>query len=115
MNSYLKKTIGIFFIGFLTFGIGNIVLLYIFSDKAVTDANGKVIMPMREMTLNLITLGIYGAFWTYKMGKKADILEGRPNISPLTVVCSVLSVLLLRSISMSVIYYRMNANEGFDI
>lgn len=111
MNTELKKVIGVFFIGLFTFGIGNLVFLYLFSDKLTTDGSGNVINPMKELALNIITLGIYGAFWTYKVGKKMDILEDREVISTSTVVCSILSVVLLRCISMAVIYYRMKLNE----
>ena len=111
MNTELKKAIGVFFIGLFTFGIGNLVFLYLFSDKLNTDYNGNIIIPMRELVLNILTFGIYGAAWTYKTGKKMDMLEDREVISASTVICSVLSVLLLRCISMSVIYYRMKLNE----
>ena len=111
MNTELKKAIGIFFIGLFTFGIGNHVFLYIFSDKIATDINGKVIMPMRELALNIITFGIYGAIWSYKIGKKFDMLEKRETISVITLLCAVFSVLLFRCFSMSVIYYRMKLNE----
>lgn len=109
MDKDLKKAIGVFFIGLLTFGIGNIVLMYILSDKMLTDADGKIIYPMREIVLNLLTLGIYGAFWSFKLGQKLDMLEGREAVSAKTVICSVISVLFLRSITMGTIYYRMKS------
>ena len=103
----LKKAIGVFFIGFFTFGIANLVFLYRFSDKMLTDASGKILNPMRESVLNIITFGLYGAYWSFKMGQKLDMLEGRESVSAITFICSLLSVLFLRSITMSVIYYRM--------
>ena len=110
MDKELKKAIGIFFIGIFTFGIANLVFLYRFSDKILTDADGKIIYPMRETVLNLLTFGIYGAFWSIKVGRKLDILEEYEKISMLTIICSALSILFLRSITMSVIYYRIKNN-----
>ncbi len=109
MDKDLKKAIGVFFIGLLTFGIGNIVLMYILSDKIITDADGKIIYPIREIVLNLLTVGIYGIFWSLKLGQKLDMLEDREAVSAKTIICAVVSVLFLRSITMGVIYYRMKS------
>ena len=107
MDNGLKKAIGVFFVGVFTFGIANLVFLYCFSDKILTDADEKIINPMRESVLNILTLGLYGAFWSYKIGQKLDMIEGCEKISAQTIICAILSVLFLRSITMSVIYYRM--------
>lgn len=112
MNTELKKAIAVFFIGFITFGIGNLIFLYVFSDKTCTFCDGKIIIPMREVVLNIITLGIYGAVWTYKMGKKADMLEDCENVTPITMMCAVVSLFPIRCFSMAVIYYRLKINEG---
>jgi hypothetical protein len=79
MDRDIKKAIGVFFIGFFTFGIANLVFLYRFSDEMLTNADGKIINPMKETVLNIITFGLYGAFWSFKMGQKLDMLEGREN------------------------------------
>ena len=113
MNTELKKAIAVFFIGFFTFGIGNLIFLYIFSDKTNTFCDGKIIVPMREVVLNIITLGIYGAVWAYKMGKKADMLEDNENVTPSTIICAIIALFPIRCFSMSVIYYRHKINEGF--
>ena len=107
MDKDIKKAIGVFFIGIFTFGIANLVYLYRFSDEMLTNADGKIINPMREIVLNIITFGLYGAFWSYKIGEKLDMLDGRDSISVKTILCAILSVLFLRSLTMSVIYYRM--------
>jgi hypothetical protein len=111
MDRDIKKAIGVFFIGFFTFGIANLVFLYRFSDEILTNADGKIINPMKETVLNIITFGLYGAFWSFKMGQKLDMLEGRENVSISTLICIPLSVLFLRSITMSVIYYRMKLSD----
>ena len=111
MDKELKKAIGVFFIGFFTFGIANLVFLYRFSDEMLTNADGKIINPMRETVLNVITFGLYGAYWSYKMGQKLDMLEDRESISISTLLCALLSVVFLRSITMSVIYYRMKLSD----
>ncbi len=107
MDKDLKKAIGVFFIGFFTLGIANLIFLYRFSNEMVTDASGKIIIPMQELVLNLLTLGLYGAVWSYKMGKKLDLIENNDNISSITIICSILSVVFLRSFTMGNIYYRM--------
>ncbi len=107
MNRELKKSIGIVFISFLTLGLANTVFIYIFSDMAVKDEHGKIIYPMRCAVLNVITLGIYGGIWIYKMGKKLDVSDKNPAPSRQTVAFCVLSFVFLRGISLANIYYRM--------
>ena len=110
---YLKKAIGVFFIDLLTFGIGNLVFTYIISDKTMLDSNDNVIIPMKELVLTIVTFGLYGAVWAYKMGKKADLELSRENVSASTIVCAILSATFLRSFGMAVTYYRLRSCEVF--
>ena len=61
---------------------------------------------MREAILNLITLGIYGIFWTYSVAK--TVSEGEKGFS---VAASVLSAVLLRFISMALITNKILLSE----
>lgn len=114
MNTEIKKAIIVFLIGFFTFGIGNIFFIYYFSDKAVSTSEGKVIYPMREFVLNLITLGVYGVIWTYRMLGKVDLEEGYEQTSASTLICTVLACLPLRSIVMAVISYRLDSIQTVE-
>ena len=107
MNNELKRAIIVFLIGFFTLGIGNFVFIYLLSDKIVTDDTGKVIYPLRELILTVVTFGIYGIFWTYKLSKTLDSRENREEVSGVTFLSTALSAVFLKSISCALICYRM--------
>ena len=102
-----KKAILFALIGFITFGLANTVYLYLWSDKLVCDHNKKVFYPIRETVLNVFTLGIYGIYWTYRASKTLDKREGYEVLTVNSLVCTVISAFMLRSISMAIIYFRL--------
>ena len=112
MNRESKKSVLIFILGLLTFGIANIVYIFIFSDKIIKDHNNRVFYPVREVILNIITLGIYGIIWTLRMSKTLDKREGFDKITSISIISTVVSALPIRCVSMTVIYYRMLCLES---
>ena len=107
-----KKAIIIAVLGFLTFGIANIIYIYLFSIKIARDSNGKTIYPLRELILDIITFGIYGIIWTYKISKTLDKHEGYAVLTSPSLICTIISGVFLRSISMAYIYYRLKLLEA---
>ena len=112
MNNELKRAIIFFLIGFFTLGIGSLVFIYLLSDKMVSDDTGKVIFPLKELVLTVITLGIYGIIWTYKMSKTLDIRENREEVSGITLLSTALSAVFLKCVSCALICYRMELLEA---
>ncbi len=92
----------VFIFGFITFGLTNHMFLYIISKRAVKNASGELIYPMREVGLNIITLGIYGIIWTYRMGIK--FYENKNS----AVLCAVISAFPVRCVSMTMLVSQMN-------
>ena len=111
MNNSLKKAIIAFLLIFLTFGIGSTVYIYILSDKMKSDSENRIIYPVREAVLNLITFGIYGIIWTYRYSYMIDSAEGCTEFTAYTLLCTVLSCFPLRSVSMAVLVYRQAETE----
>ena len=107
MNKEIKKAIGIVFISILTLGLANTVFIYVISDMAARDEHGRIIYPMKNAVLNVITLGIYGGVWIYTMGKMLDTRDEISAPSKQTVVFCLISFVFLRSISLANIYYRI--------
>jgi hypothetical protein len=102
-----KKAIIFAFIGFITFGLANTVYMYIWSDKLVYDHNNKIFYPIREIVINVFTLGVYGIFWTYRAARTLDLREGYETFTVNSLVSTVISACPLRSLSMALIYYRI--------
>ena len=107
MNVNAFKALGIFVLGIVTFGISNLVFIYLLSSDVGLDHKGRVIFPMRETVLNLITLGIYGFFWAYRIGCTTDIKESINAPSKQTVLTVILAAPFLRSMCVAYLYYRM--------
>ena len=99
MGNNVKKAIGVFFLGIFTFGISNLIFIYLLSNKVSFFANGSVIYPVRELVLSIITLGIYTCFWGYKISTKYN---GKAATD------AVFCLPLLRSIGVARIYSRVN-------
>lgn len=112
MNNELKRAIIVFLIGFFTLGIGNFVYIYLLSDKTVVDDTGRVIYPLKELVLTVVTLGIYGIIWTYKLSKTLDSRENREEVSGITLLSTGLSAVFLKSVSCALICYRMALLEA---
>ena len=112
MNNYLKKSLLIFFTGLLTFGIGNVVFIYLISEKLRFDKNGQALYPMKEAALDLITVGFYGFYWLYRVGRSIDKLDGSMECTHSTVACAVLALPFVRSACIAYTFYRLAcANE----
>lgn len=107
-----KKAILIALLGFLTLGIANFVYIYLFSCKIARDAQGKTIYPLRALILDIVTFGIFGIIWTYKVSKALDKREGYSELTTPSLVCTVISGIALRSVSMAYIYYRLKLLEA---
>lgn len=105
MDSNVKKAIGVFFLGIFTFGISNLVFIYIISNKVSFFDNGRVIYPVRELVLSIVTCGIYTCFWGYKMSCKINKTVGDCKAMTNAVLC----MPMLRSIGVSRIYSKANA------
>ena len=104
-----KKAIILAIIGFLTFGIANIVYIYILSDKLVFDFKRKLYYPVRETVLNICTLGIYGIYWTYRASRTLDKREGYDDLTVTSLASTIISVFPIRSISMAMIFFRLTS------
>ena len=102
-----------FIIGFCTLGLGNNANIYIISDKIGFDKQGRVICPMMEMMLNIITFGIYGIFWTYKISSVISAKNGSSGVTSETVLNTVLSALPTRCISMALVVKDLDFGERF--
>lgn len=100
----------VFIIGMVTLGAANFFFVYRFSELLKKDADGKRMYPMREAALNVITLGIYGIYWTFKVGRTLDAREENAGISPISVLLTILSAIpFVRIVSMTLICNRMTA------
>ena len=105
MNKGIQNSIPILIIllGFFTFGISDLIWIYSISDKF----NRAKFLPMKQIALTVITFGIYGIFWVHMIStdmQKATIIKN--NSIPL--VCTVLSVIFLRTISVFILYRALN-------
>lgn len=111
MNNEVKKAIGVFFISLFTLGLANIIYVYILSERALLDVDGKMIFPMREAVLYVITFGFYGFFWANKLGKRIDNLEGVSAPSSQTKLGIILALPFLRSFCVAYIYARLEGTK----
>lgn len=111
-----KKAIILALVGFFTLGIANFVYVFILSDKIIFDYKRRVLYPIAELLFTVCTLGIYGIYWTYKITATLDKREGYDTYTVNSLVTTVLSACFLRSISMAMIYFRLEclaeANEN---
>ena len=101
MKKGLKKLTPIIIIvlGFFTFGISDLIWIYIISDKF----DYKHFLPMKQVALTVITFGLYGISWVYRMSLELDksaYIKGKSMVW----LCTVLSVVFLRHIGVSIIY-----------
>ncbi len=87
----------VFILGLATFGISNHIFIYMISKHIGKDSNGELIFPMREAVLNIITLGIYGIIWTYRMTRLVNMEKGT------SIICTLVSAFPIRCISLTMI------------
>lgn len=66
--------------------------------------------PSLELLLTLVTCGIYGFFWYYKMGSQCSVLEEENGmrVNPIGVLCLVLAVFGLGIISIAILQNEIN-------
>ncbi len=106
-NSKLSPPL-VFILGMVTLGLADVFFVYRFSELMISDANGKTLYPMREAVLNVITFGIYGIYWTFKIGHILDKKEENIKVSAISILCTVLSAIpFARIVSMTLICNRM--------
>lgn len=98
----------VFIIGIVTLGIANFYFLYRFSALIGKNAKGNLIYPMREAVINVMTLGLYGIYWTVKASLWLDKREENATFSPISIVSTVLSAVpMVRTVSMVIICNRL--------
>lgn len=107
MTKIIYNPVLVFIIGFITFGIGNLVFIFLYSEYTAREY-GISIIPVREAVLNLLTFGVYGAYWTYKT---ISIIEAENStVSSAAIMCAVISAIpFLRCISMAVISSKISS------
>lgn len=102
----LKPSI-VFILGFCTFGIADLIFVYVFSKMLRFDKNENVIYPMKEFILNIITFGIYGIYWTYSVNRILDNYEEQRRGKTLSVLLAIASALPIRFIAFAITYSRI--------
>jgi hypothetical protein len=97
----------VFILGFCTFGIADLIFVYLFSKMLRFDKDGCVIYPMKEFILNIITFGIYGIYWTYMVNRILDRYEeqGRGRLS--SVLLAIAAAFPVRFIALAITYSRI--------
>lgn len=85
-------------LGLFTFGISDLFWVYRISGRV----NIRRYPPMKQIALFVITLGVYGIFWTYLIQSELEKLTGQDRMWRKS-VCTLLSALFLRCISIAVI------------
>ena len=105
MNSSLKsmKPFLIFIAGFFTFGITDLWFIYTISDKLGREK----LIPMKQLALTLVTFGLYGIYWTYKIGKMLIKANDSKSINK-RILCVILSACFLRCASIAVFYSELD-------
>ena len=91
-------------LGFFTLGLSDFVLIYIISDRF----NRKKFLPMKQLALMIVTLGIYGIFWSYRITSamhKEKIIDKYWKAP----ICALLSIFFMRNISILIIYNALDA------
>ena len=109
MKKGLQKLIPILIIisGFFTFGLSDLIWMYIVSDRL----DYKRFLPMKQVALTVITFGVYGIFWMYVI--TSEMLKSRYLKSRMAVVlCTILSAVFLRHFSLFVIYRALSDNTS---
>ena len=112
MNTKIQKLIPVLIIilGFFTLGISDIIWIYYISDKF----DRKAFLPMKQLTLTVITFGIYGILWTRNISKemyKSNILKSKSTV----MLCTILSIIFLRTISIFVLYQAICETEAISV
>ncbi len=105
MHRIIYNPVIVFIIGFVTFGIGNLIFIFLFSEHVAREYH-LTIIPMREVVINLLTFGIYGIIWTYKTIMLIEAEDSRVTSSAL--LAAIISAIpFLRCISMAVISSKL--------
>ena len=102
----LKPSI-VFILGFCTFGIADLIFVYVFSKMLRFDKDGNVIYPMKEFILNIITFGIYGIYWTYSVNRTLDSCEEQGRGNTTSVLLAIASAFPIRFIAFAITYSRI--------
>ena len=105
MNKGIQKLLPVLIIllGFFTFGISDLIWIYIISDKF----DRARFLPMKQVALTVITFGIYGILWVHTTSsamQKSMIIKN----SIIPIACTVLSIVFLRTISIFILYRALN-------
>ena len=101
----------VFILGIVTLGLANFYFLYRFSELIGKDAKGRLLYPMREAVINIMTLGVYGIYWTVKLSFALDKREESSVFSLLSAVsCVISAVPMVRTVSMAIICNRFMEN-----
>ena len=100
----------IFIIGLIVPFLGNTLNIYLISDYVSFNKDGDVLLPMREAMLNVITFGIYGIIWTYRINKTVNYALS-DNKKGFVIFTTVLSALPLRFLSMTLITNKILLSE----
>ena len=109
MNKSIRKLIPILIIllGFFTFGLSDLIWIYIVSDRV----DYQKFLPMKQVSLTVITFGIYGIFWAYKLSSsmhKSNIIKDKK----IPLICVILSIISLRNIALFIMYQALeNSTE----
>ena len=110
MNKKFFSTPIVFILGLLIPFIGNTANIYLITDYISFNKDGEVLLPMREIMLNVITFGIYGIIWTYRTAKTVAFALSDDKKS-FTLAITVLSALPLRFLSMTLLTNKILLSE----
>ena len=91
-------------LGFFTLGLSDLVFIYVISDRF----NCKKFLPMKQLSLMIVTLGIYGIFWSYRVAsemRKEKMIKEYWKAP----ICALLAIFFMRNISVLIIYNALDA------
>ena len=96
----------IIILGFFTFGLSDLVWIYVISDKY----DYRRFLPMKQVALTVITFGIYGIIWAHRISKAMyndALIKEKNNV----IICTLLPVLFLRNVSIYILYSALGTNS----
>lgn len=106
MKKFKLTPVSVFILGFISFGIADIIFVYMLSHKVRFDKNGEPILPMKEFILNIITFGLYGIYWVYKINLALDKVQEVTD-KKAAILLAFAAVFPIRFIVFSYITYRI--------
>ncbi len=109
MNKIIYNPVLVFIIGFITFGIGNLIFIFLYSEYTAREYGAKII-PTKEVVLNLLTFGVYGIYWTYRTIITVESESSRVSAVPF-IGAIISAVPFLRCVSMAVISSKISTQS----